>query len=153
MPVMERTAKTVWKGNLIEGSGTVSVGSSAFGPLPVTFAARTERADGKTSPEELIAAAHATCFAMAFSSNLAKAGKPPEELTVSATCTLDRREGQLSITQVHLDVKGRVPGMDKTEFEKIAHEAGRSCPVSRALSGNVDIRVRAELEQTAGMPR
>ncbi|MGE5139348.1 MAG: OsmC family peroxiredoxin [Rudaea sp.] len=153
MPVMERTAKTVWQGNLMQGNGTVSVGSNAFGPLPVTFAARTERADGKTSPEELIAAAHATCFAMAFSSNLAKAGKPPEELTVSATCTLDRREGHLSITKMQLDVKARVPGIDKAEFEQIAHEAGRSCPVSRALSGNVDIRVNAELEQTAGMPR
>ncbi len=146
MPVQERKAETIWKGNLTQGNGTVSVGSGAFGPLNVTFAARTEQAGGKTSPEELIAAAHATCFAMAFSNTLNKAGKPPEQLTVNATCTLDRVEGALTITTMDLNVTGRVPGMDQAEFGNLAQDAGRNCPVSRALKNNVQIRVHPKLE-------
>ncbi len=145
MPVQERTAETIWKGNLTQGNGSVSVGSGAFGPLDVTFAARTEQAGGKTSPEELIAAAHATCFAMAFSNILNKAGKPPEQLIVNATCTLDRVEGSLTITAMDLSVVGRVPGIEASEFDNLAQEAGRTCPVSRALKGNMQIRVHPKL--------
>ncbi len=146
MPVQVRKAETIWKGNLTQGSGRVSVGSGAFGPLDVTFAARTEQAGGKTSPEELIAAAHATCFAMAFSNTLNKAGKPPEQLTVNATCTLDRVEGSLTITTMDIDVKGRVPGITAAEFDNLAQDAGKNCPVSRALKG-VQIHVKPHLEQ------
>lgn len=145
MAIMDSTAKTVWKGNLVQGAGTLTVGSGAFGPLPVTFAARTEQPGGKTSPEELIAAAHATCFSMAFSSGLAKAGNPPEELSVEAICTLDRVGGALTITTMQLNVTGKVPGIDPAEFERLADDAGKNCPVSRALKGSVQVSVNARL--------
>ena len=147
MALAERTAEVVWNGNLTQGSGTVTVGSGAVGQLPVTFAARTESSDGKTSPEELIAAAHATCFAMVMANNLNKAGTPPEQLTVTATCTLDRVASGLKITTMDLRVRGRVPGIDQTTFEEQARTGEQGCPVSNALRGNVEIRVTAQLEQ------
>ncbi|MBI4788621.1 MAG: OsmC family peroxiredoxin [Chloroflexi bacterium] len=145
MALQQRQAQVVWMGDL-KGNGTISVGSGALGELPVTFAARTEKADGKTSPEELIAAAHATCYAMAFSNTLAKAGAPPERLDIKATCSLDRKpEGGLKITSMELQVVGRVPGLDQPRFEELAREGEKGCPVSNALRNNVEIRLNARL--------
>ena len=144
MPAQQRRAEVVWKGD-IKGSGTVTVGSKVLSEQPVTFSARTESPEGKTSPEELIAAAHATCFAMAFSNTLAKAGKPPQRLDIRATCTLDRVDGKLKITTMDLDVTGSVPGLDQAGFQAAALDAGQNCPVSQALHNNVDIRVSAHL--------
>ncbi len=146
MALAERRAEVTWTGNLAQGSGTLSVGSGAVGSLPITWASRTERSDGKTSPEELIAAAHAGCFSMALSHTLAQAGTPPERLTVNAVCSLDRVEGVLKVTTMRLDVRGRVPGLDAAGFEQAAQQAGQSCPVSGALRGNVAIEVSAQLE-------
>jgi osmotically inducible protein OsmC len=109
MALAERKAEVVWQGNLTQGSGTVTPGSGAFGTLPVTWASRTEDPNGRTSPEELIASAHAACYAMAFSNTLNSAGTPPEELRVTATCALDRVDGKLKITTMRLDVHGKVP--------------------------------------------
>ena len=146
MALAERRAEVVWNGNLTQGSGTITAGSGALHELPVTFASRTANPDGKTSPEELIAAAHATCFAMVMANTLNGAGTPPEQLHVTATCSLDRIEGKLTITTMQLDVRGRVPGVDAATFAQVAHDGGEDCPVSRALRGNVEIRVSAELE-------
>lgn len=143
----ERRAEVEWQGSLIQGSGKlVSVGSGAIGNLPVTWASRTERSDGKTSPEELIAAAHAACYAMAFSHALAQAGNPAERLTVDATCTFEQVEGGFKISTMALDVHGKVPGLDQAGFEKLAQQAEQGCPVSNALRNNVAISVNAHLE-------
>ncbi len=143
----ERRADVVWEGDLLHGSGTiVSVGSGALGALPVTWASRTERSDGKTSPEELLAAAHAACYAMAFSHTLAQAGTPAERLSVSATCTFEQVEGGFKISTMDLDARGKVPGLDEAGFEKVAQQAEQGCPVSNALRNNVQIRVNAHLE-------
>jgi lipoyl-dependent peroxiredoxin len=145
MATAERRANVVWKGNLFQGSGTFDlVSSEAVQGLPVTWASRTERPDGKTSPEELIAAAHASCFAMAFSNTLAQQGNEPEELDISAVCTFDA--DQLKVTTMVLDVRGRVPGLDTEGFQKAAEQAEEVCPVSNALRGNVDIQVNASLD-------
>ena len=147
MAKAERRAEVEWQGSLIQGSGRiVSVGSGAIGNLPVTWAARTERSDGKTSPEELLAAAHAACFAMAFSHGLAQAGTPAERLNVNATCTFEQVEGGWKVSTMVLDVRGRVPGLDQAGFEKAAQQAGQGCPVSGALRNNVAISVNAHLE-------
>ena len=143
----ERRADVVWEGDLLHGSGTiVSVGSGALGAMPVTWASRTERSDGKTSPEELMAAAHAACYAMAFSHTLAQAGTPAERLSVSATCTFEQVEGGFKISTMDLDARGKVPGLDEAGFEKVAQQAEQGCPVSNALRNNVQIRVNAHLE-------
>jgi lipoyl-dependent peroxiredoxin len=135
----------VWNGNLFQGSGTFDLASSeAVQGLPVTWASRTERPDGKTSPEELIAAAHASCFAMAFSNTLAEQGNDPEELDISAVCTFDAE--QLKITTMVLDVRGKVPALDAEGFQNAAEQAEQGCPVSNALRGNVDIQVNASLD-------
>jgi lipoyl-dependent peroxiredoxin len=145
MATAERRANVVWKGDLFQGSGTFDlVSSEAMQGLPVTWASRTERPDGKTSPEELIAAAHASCFAMAFSNTLAQQGNEPEELDISAVCTFDA--DQLKVTTVVLDARGRVPGLDTEGFQKAAEQAEQVCPVSNALRGNVDIQVNASLD-------
>ena len=144
MATAERRANVVWKGNLFEGSGTFDLASSeAVSDLPVTWASRTERPDGKTSPEELIAAAHASCFAMAFSNTLAEQGNEPEELNISAVCTFDA--DQLKVTTMVLDVRGMVPGLDAEGFQNAADQAEQVCPVSNALRGNVDIQVNTSL--------
>ncbi len=146
MALQERRAVVEWNGNLRQGSGVVTAGSGAF-KLPVTFSARTENSDGKTSPEELIAAAHALCYAMAFSNKLTQAGHPPSRLVVTATCSLDRKPaGGLAITNMQLDVRGRVPDMKSDGFEAMAIEAEKECPVSNALRNNVANRVNAQLE-------
>ena len=144
----ERRASAVWEGNLLEGKGTiVDVGSGAFGNLPVTWAARTESSDGMTSPEELIAAAHASCYSMAFSSDLTKAGFPPERVNVSAVCTFDKIGDKWTVKSMDLDVTARVPEIDRNTFQQVAEGARVGCPVSRALANNVDIRLNARLEQ------
>jgi osmotically inducible protein OsmC len=145
MPMAERRATIVWRGDLRGGSGALTVESGAFPEQQMTFSARTEGADGKTSPEELIAAAHATCYSMAFSNLLATEASAPERLEVTATCGLDRVEGALKITTMQLRVRGRVPGLDDARFKELAAKAERRCPVSNALRNNVQISVDAAL--------
>jgi osmotically inducible protein OsmC len=146
MALAERRAEVVWEGNLTEGGGRVSAASGAFSELPVTWAARTEQPGGKTSPEELIAAAHATCFSMALSSALNRGGTPPTRLVVSAVCTLDRVDGTPTITRSDLTVRGVVPGLDQAGFAQAAEQAHQGCPVSRALKNNIASTVTALLE-------
>jgi osmotically inducible protein OsmC len=143
----DRTAQATWKGTLTEGSGTInSVGSGAISDLGVTWKARTQSSDGMTSPEELIAAAHAACYAMAFSNVLAKAGHPADQLNVTAVCSFEPKpEGGWKISKMRLDVEGRVPGVDNAEFQRLAEEGEAGCPVSAALRNNVDIQLNAHL--------
>ncbi|MCT9083191.1 OsmC family protein [Streptomyces fulvoviolaceus] len=137
-----RSAHTVWEGNLLEGNGVVTFDSSgAIDQQPVTWAARTQEANGKTSPEELIAAAHSSCFSMAFSHALAGAGTPPTKLVTSADVTFVPGEG---ITGVHLTVEGTVPGLDEEGFVAAAEQAKVNCPVSQALKA-VPITLDAKL--------
>lgn len=140
----DRTAHVTWSGSLMEGSGTVtSVESGAFGPLDVTWAARAdEDSAGLTSPEELIAAAHAACFSMALSHALAQAGTPPEKLDVDATLTFVPGTG---ITRIALAVRGSVPGIEEPAFLHAANEAKENCPVSKALAAVPEITVAASL--------
>jgi osmotically inducible protein OsmC len=146
MPIATREAQVVWEGPLATGAGTVSGGSGALGELPVTWASRAERPDGKTSPEELIAAAHATCFAMALSLVLAENHTPPERLLVSAMCTLDEVDGAPRVTASELSIRARVQGIESAGFEQQVERASQLCPVSNALRGNVEISVQAGLD-------
>lgn len=143
----ERRAEVTWQGDLPSGSGTIErVGSGAFGPLDVSWTARAEESSGgKTSPEELIAAAHAACFSMAFSNGLAKAGTPPERLSTSATVTFVPGTG---ITKIALEVRGAVSGLDDAGFREAAEVAKDGCPVSQALAGVPEITVDAQLESS-----
>ena len=143
MAAATRRADAVWKGNLLEGSGTFDVLSGAIANLPVTWAARTAASDGKTSPEELVAAAHASCYAMALSGALARAGHVAEQLAVTAVVTFDPPK----VTKSELTVRGKVPGVDQAAFAEIAKQAEQGCPISNALRGNVEITVEATLEQ------
>jgi len=139
----DRTANVTWTGSLLEGGGTIeSVGSGAFGPLEVTWASRAEESEGRTSPEELIAAAHAACFSMALSHGLAQAGTPAERLETSATVTFVPGTG---ISRVALVVRGSVPGLDEAAFLEQAEAARESCPVSNALAGVPEITLDAAL--------
>jgi lipoyl-dependent peroxiredoxin len=143
----ERRAEATWQGDLMSGSGRIErVSSGAFGPLDVTWASRTEEPQGRTSPEELIAAAHASCFSMALSNTLAKAGNPPERLSTAATVTFVPGTG---ITASALEVEGIVPGLDEDAFREAADEAKDNCPVSQALKGNVDLSVKVRLAAAA----
>ena len=127
-----RKATTQWQGSLMEGSGQVTLESSGLGTYDVTWASRAEDPNGRTSPEELIAAAHSSCFSMALSNGLAKAGTPPEKLTTSAEVTFQPGEG---ITGIHITVRGSVPGVSEDDFVKAAEGAKANCPVSKALTG------------------
>lgn len=127
-----RTANAHWEGSLIEGQGTVSLDSSKLGTYDVTWASRSEEPGGRTSPEELIAAAHSTCYSMALSHALAGAGSPPEKVDTKAEVTFQPGEG---ITGIHLTVRASVPGLSAADFEKFAQDAKAGCPVSRALAG------------------
>lgn len=139
----DRTAHVTWRGTLFEGEGTIDrVGSGAFGPLDVTWASRAEDSNGLTSPEELIAAAHASCFSMALSNGLAKAGTPAERLETSATVTFVPGTG---ITKVALTVRGRVPDLDEAGFAEQAEGAKENCPVSKALAAVPEITLDAAL--------
>jgi osmotically inducible protein OsmC len=142
----QRTAEAVWEGSLTQGTGEVTLTSSgAAGPLPVTWASRTARSEGKTSPEELVAAAHASCYCMALSGILGDAGTPPERLEVGATVTFAQIEGGFKVGSSALTVKGTVPGLDAAGFKKAADAAKDGCPISGALKGNVAITVVADL--------
>ncbi|MGH4028975.1 OsmC family peroxiredoxin [Actinomycetota bacterium Odt1-20B] len=127
-----RSAHTVWEGSLTEGSGTVTFDSSGIGQQPVSWPSRAEQANGKTSPEELIAAAHSSCFSMALSHGLTQAGTPPTKLVTSADVTFQPGTG---ITGIHLTVEGTVPGVEEAAFVEAAEGAKANCPVSQALSG------------------
>ncbi|MFD3665404.1 OsmC family protein [Streptomyces sp. NPDC058659] len=137
-----RHAHTVWQGDLLKGSGVVTLDSSGLGSYDVSWPARKDEPNGKTSPEELIAAAHSSCFSMAFSGGLAKAGNPPTRLETKADVTFQPGEG---ITGIHLTVRGEVPGLDADEFRALAEEAKKNCPVSQALTGTT-ITLTAELD-------
>ena len=141
----ERTAQVSWSGNLLSGTGKIEfTGSGALSGADMTWASRSEPDEqGRTSPEELIAAAHASCFSMALSHALAQSGNPPDRLEVKATSMFVPGTG---ITAMKLDVTGRVQGMDEAAFQAAAREAGENCPVSQALKGNVDVSVDAHLE-------
>jgi len=142
-----RSANATWRGNLLEGSGFVSSATtSRFTDLPVSWNARTADPEGLTSPEELLAGAHASCFSMALSNTLFKAGFTAEQLEVSATVTADKREPGWTVISSHLSVRGRVPGADQAAFEAAADSAKDGCPISRALKGNVELSVDATLE-------
>jgi lipoyl-dependent peroxiredoxin len=139
----DRTAHVTWSGSLMEGAGTIaSVGSGAFGPLEVTWASRAEEPEGRTSPEELIAAAHAACFSMALSHGLAQAGTPPERLDVDATVTFVPGTG---ITKILLAVTAEVPGIEEPAFLEAAQAAKEGCPVSTALASVPEISLQASL--------
>ncbi|WP_406282993.1 OsmC family protein [Streptomyces sp. NBC_00209] len=127
-----RTAHTEWEGTLLEGKGVVTLDSSGIGEYPVSWPSRAEEANGKTSPEELIAAAHSSCFSMALSHGLSGAGNPPARLETKADVTFQPGTG---ITGIHLTVVGTVPGLDEAAFVKAAEDAKANCPVSQALSG------------------
>ncbi|MGW3623294.1 OsmC family protein [Streptomyces sp. NPDC000880] len=127
-----RQAHTVWEGNLLEGKGAVTLDSSGIGEYPVSWPSRAEEANGKTSPEELIAAAHSSCFSMALSHGLAQAGNPPTRLNTQAEVTFQPGTG---ITGIHITVQGEVPGLDEAGFVKAAEDAKANCPVSQALTG------------------
>ncbi len=142
-----RRAEASWQGDLLSGQGTVSAASSGgFTDLPVSWAARTEQSDGKTSPEELLAAAHAACFEMALSGALARGGTPPERLAVGAAVTFDKTEEGWRVVSSALTVVGRVPGIDADGFRAAAEATRDGCPVSQALKGNVALSVEATLE-------
>jgi lipoyl-dependent peroxiredoxin len=156
MPIALREAEILWEGPLARGAGTLTSGSGALDQLTVTWASRTERPDGKTSPEELIAGAHASCFAMALALVLGENKTPPDRVAVSAACTLDEVEGAPRITTVELTVRAQVPGLEAALLEQLVGRAADLCPVSNALRGNVEISVRSELApsvQATSKPR
>ena len=139
-----RTAEVTWQGSLIEGSGTIdSTTSGVLAPLPVTWTSRAEDPQGRTSPEDLLAAAHAACFAMALSGALADAGHTSDELRTSATVTFVPGTG---ITKIALTVRGRVPNIDEGAFREAAEGAKAGCPISQALAGVPEITLEAQLE-------
>jgi lipoyl-dependent peroxiredoxin len=141
-----RTANVVWSGDLINGSGMITyVSSGVFSRLPISWASRTSAHNGKTSPEELLAAAHASCFSMAFSARLAKNDTPATNLDVRAEITFDQADGGWKVAASKLIVKGTVPGIDKATFERLADDAKDNCPISAALRGNVQLSVEPTL--------
>jgi osmotically inducible protein OsmC len=142
----QRHALVTWSGDLVSGSGTIDyVSSGIFSRMPVSWAARTGPHNGKTSPEELLAAAHASCFSMAFSARLAKNGTPATKLNIRAEVSFDNASGGWKVTTSHLVVRGDVPGIDAATFATIAEDAKDNCPISIALKGNVELTVEATL--------
>jgi lipoyl-dependent peroxiredoxin len=144
-----RQANVTWSGDLASGKGYVTAASSgAFKQLEVSWPRRSEPdAQGKTSPEELLAAAHAACYAMALSNELGKAGAPPATLDATATVTFDRVGSGFKVVSSALEVRGRVPNADEATFQKAAETAKDGCPISQALKGNVELSVKATLEK------
>jgi osmotically inducible protein OsmC len=141
-----RRANVTWNGDLMSGKGVVTGATSGtFSQLPVSWASRTEEPEGRTSPEELIAAAHASCFSMALSGALGRAGTPPESLEVSAEVMFDRVNGGFKVVSSALTVRGVVPNMNEAQFKEAAETAKDNCPVSQALKGNVNLSVNATL--------
>ena len=146
MAVAERTASITWEGDVQKGGGKISMESSgACGELPISLPTRTESPDGNTSPEELLAAAHAGCYAMALSLGLTEAGTPPERLDATAVATLDKDGDGFAVTTIDLSVRGRVPDLDDSAFQDAANDAKENCPISKALS-SVKINLEATLE-------
>ncbi|MCI4360502.1 MAG: OsmC family peroxiredoxin [Thermoplasmata archaeon] len=141
----KRTAVAHWENDLLHGSGRVKGQTGVLPEMGISWSARTELPAGKTSPEELLAAAHAACFSMAFSNTLAKLQKPPQSVDVTATVTFDKVGDGWSVTTVDLDVVGRVPGIEAAQFQEAAQSAATNCPISRALKGNVEVKVSARL--------
>jgi osmotically inducible protein OsmC len=144
----ERRAHTTWEGDLASGSGTFTVGTGAIGPQQVSWPARTEEPGGKTSPEELIAAALSSCFSMALSGSLAKAGTPPTSLETDAVATFDKTDAGFRMTKIDVRVRGTVEGVDEEAFRRAAEDAKENCPVSQALKGNVELTLDAALAQS-----
>ena len=142
-----RKAEATWEGSLAEGQGSADLASGVASGLEVNWKARTE-GGAQTSPEELLAAAHASCFAMALSHELSEGGNPPEHLSVSAAVEFGPVEGGFAVKSSKLKVRGRVPGVDDNAFQQAASGAGEGCPISKALAGNLDISVEAELESS-----
>ncbi len=151
--MIERKATVVWEGDLQNGAGRLTTRTSeVLVSMPITFESRVEDAQGRTSPEELLAAAHAACYAMSLSNVLAKAGTPVEQLEVEATCGLERGEDGLRIASMRLSVAAKYEGADQQELEEAARLADEGCPVSRALRGNVDITVDVRVLQEGPVP-
>ncbi|MCI0696997.1 OsmC family protein [candidate division KSB1 bacterium] len=140
---MQRQASAVWQGTLKEGKGTLSAASGVFKDVPYSFAKRFENEPG-TNPEELIAAAHAGCFAMALSGKLGRAGFTPDKLSARAKVTLEQVEGNWTITTSHLELVAKVPGIDRAKFEELAADAKATCPVSRLLNANITLDAKLE---------
>lgn len=144
-----RQATATWSGDLMSGRGTVTAATTGiFRDQPTTWASRTEEPAGITSPEELLAAAHASCFSMACSNILAKAGTPVERLDVEVSVTADKREAGWTVLSARIVVRGSVPGATQESFADAANQAKDGCPISRALKGNVEMTVEATLESS-----
>jgi lipoyl-dependent peroxiredoxin len=142
---VERTANAVWEGDLMGGSGTVSTQSAVVDNATVKWSSRAEQADQNTSPEELIAAAHATCVSMALANGLAQAGNPPQRLETEATATFDRVDEGFRMTTMRISIRGQVDGLDDEGFRQAARDAKENCPASQALKGNVEVSLDAAL--------
>lgn len=145
--VAKRKADVIWENDLIRGTGRIRFGTGALPETDVTWGSRTEQPDGKTSPEELLAAAHASCYAMALSGTLAANRTPPTRLDVAAVCTFDRVGDRWKVTTMELTVRGMVRGINDSKFEEIAKTAEAACPISNALRNNVEIKLNALLLQ------
>ena len=141
---MESHAKATWTGDLLRGHGSATL-STGGGDFPVSWASRAQASRGNTSPEELIAAAHAACYNMALSHELSQAGHVPERLETEGVCSFEQSDGGWRIASIKLNCRGTVPGCEKDMFDKMAAAAKDGCPVSRALAGNVDVIVNASL--------
>jgi lipoyl-dependent peroxiredoxin len=142
---VERTANAVWEGDLFGGSGKVSTKSGVVDDATVKWSSRAEQADENTSPEELIAAAHATCVSMALAGELARSGTPPTRLETEATATFEQIDEGFRFTTMRLSIRGQVEGLDDDGFRKAAENATENCPVSQALKGNVEVSLDASL--------
>ncbi|MDA4130729.1 MAG: OsmC family peroxiredoxin [Thaumarchaeota archaeon] len=142
----QRKAEVVWEGDLLKGNGVVKLNSGGLPEFPVTWASRVEQPGGKTSPEELLAAAQASCFAMALSATLARNRTPPQRLHITAVCTLDKVGDANKVTSMQISVAGNVPGIDQQQFDELAKKAENGCPISNAIRGNVEITLSARLE-------
>ncbi len=143
---VQRKAEVVWEGDLLKGNGVVKLISGALPEFPVTWASRVEQPGGKTSPEELLAAAQASCYAMALSATLARNRTPPQKLHITAVCTLDKVGDANKVTTMQISVEGNVPGLTQQQFDELAKKAEGGCPISNALRGNVEITLSAHLE-------
>ncbi len=142
----KRSATAIWEGDLLNGSGSVSGATGLFTDLPTSWSSRTEAPAGRTSPEELLAAAHASCFSMAFSNGLAKAGFPPERVQVTVEVTFTKEEAGWTTTKSAITVRGKVPGIDGDTFKAEAEKAKAGCPISRALNPSIELTVDATLD-------
>jgi len=145
MALAERTAEVHWNGTLAKGDGTLRAGSEAVTDLPIDWASRSDRAHGTSSPEELLAGAHASCYAMSLSLLLTRDGTPPETIDVKAKCSLEEAGEWYTVSAIDLEVRGEVPDLDAEAFERAAREADAHCPISLALRDNVEVRLSATL--------